>query len=168
MHGHFPLEPLKAAHPRAKVVVWLRHPVERVSSYHRFWLHRPLTKNRRHERFLAGDRTLESLAKIQADEIFEYLGEEPLSQIDFVGFVDNFEHEVARFERWIWRELKRLPRPRSLLKLASGREDRVPRQNRSPGTTAISERLRAELEQILAGEMELYRLAKKTQAKGHI
>jgi hypothetical protein len=157
VHGHFQLAPMRTLCPGAKTVVWLRHPVERIASYHRFWTtRRPPKGNPRYASFLRSDRSIESLARIQADEVPTYLGCR-LSGLDFVGIVEHFNEDIRRFERWLWRTFRRPPRVWPVLRAIAKGERWVTRENRTKGNTLIDTDRRQEIEQILSHEMEIYR-----------
>lgn len=100
IHGHF--LPLKyALARRVRFAVWLRDPVQRVlSRYHHYRRHGQDEPH--HARFgLLPGLTLEQFARLPQyqDTCAEYLWCFPLRRFDFVGIVEQYEAEVARFAR---------------------------------------------------------------------
>lgn len=156
VHGHFALDVLRDAYPKARTVVWLRNPIERLRSYHAYWLGVEPHGSKMHDAFMAGDRSLVSLAHLLADEVQGFLGRTTIQDFDFVGITENSEEDMTRFIRW-------LDARQSLFSRQARRRKRMERlgnfdlrANPSQGKAEIDSDLRAELESILGEEMKLY------------
>jgi hypothetical protein len=117
LHGHLFYYELKEIHQLsgAKVICWLRDPIERVISNYRFFIHRlqnPEINPAVYE--LNKHRVNESLLKYASyrenrNVMSQYLKGLPLEQIDFIGFLDHFEEDVQRLEKILNWERVQLP-----------------------------------------------------------
>lgn len=112
IHGHFPTDELLPKFPAAKLVTWVRDPVERViSSYHHRlrdpdWAH-PVTREL-HEKKLS----LVDFARIEMmrNEMTRYIGTRQLKEFAFIGVTENFDASLAQFLRMFG--FDRVPIPR--------------------------------------------------------
>jgi hypothetical protein len=104
LHGHLTYRELKSLHKqsKAKVICWLRDPVERVVSNYQFFIHRlqnPEINPRVYE--LNKHRINESLMtyakyKENRNVMYQHLKGIPLEDMAFVGFLDHFEEGLDR------------------------------------------------------------------------
>jgi hypothetical protein len=99
IHGHFSPESMLQAYPQAKLITWVRDPVERVISsyYHRLrdpdWQH-PVTREL-HEKKLS---LVEFAAlDLMRTEMSRYLGTRQPKDFAFIGRTECFETSLARF-----------------------------------------------------------------------
>jgi hypothetical protein len=147
IHGHFPAtRALRDAYPRARIVAWVREPVERAISYFHYWKRLPRHGNPLHDFFLDQDLSLVEFASHPAmvNEYSYYLGRIPLEDFFFVGLMERFDTDVALLaHRMGW------PRPD------------VPRENvagkKAPN---IGDGERAKVEAALQPAVDLYRRIK--------
>ena len=117
LHGHLFYHEVKEMHQSsgAKVICWLRDPIERVISNYRFFIHRlqnPKINPAVYE--LNKHRVNESLLKYASyrenrNVMSQYLKGLPLESIDFIGFLDHFEEDVKRLEKLLDWEPVQLP-----------------------------------------------------------
>ena len=169
LHGHVPLDLLREAHPEARTMVWFRHPVDRLESYHFFWRRQPRHGNPNHDRYLDAGADPEMLAELLQNEVAGYLGATAVEDIDFVGVVERFSDDAERFERWLqdeglptrsWTGL-RDRWARGLLR-AEMRVAPVANRNRARGR--LDPDVRARVEAILSDEMAIYERALQARA----
>ena len=107
IHGHLYYRELAAIHRAsgAKVICWLRHPVERVASNYRFFRHRLLHPELNPEVFEQNKhRIQESLLEYATLEenrnrMSRFLEGITLEQLFFIGFLEDFEHDLQRLAR---------------------------------------------------------------------
>lgn len=100
VHGHF--LPLKySLARRVRFAVWLRDPVQRVvSRYHHYQRHGHQEPH--HLRWgLVPGLSLEEFVRLPQyrDTYAEYLWGFPLRRFDFIGIVEDYESDLARFAR---------------------------------------------------------------------
>ncbi|MDB6167284.1 MAG: hypothetical protein JWM88_148 [Verrucomicrobia bacterium] len=101
IHGHFHPEALLPDFPHAKLITWVRDPVQRVISsyYHRLrdpdWEH-PVTREL-HEKKL----TVVQFAALDLmrNEMTRYFGGKRPKDFAFIGITERFEESVHRFLR---------------------------------------------------------------------
>lgn len=102
IHGHYSADSLLPVYPAARLITWVRDPVERVVSsyFHRLrepdWQH-PVTREL-HEKKL----TLVEFAALELmrNEMARYLGGQPIEDFAFIGRVEAFAESMA----WFFRE----------------------------------------------------------------
>ncbi len=170
VHGHVPLDALRAAFPEAATMVWLRDPVDRVASYAAYWATRRRHGNPNHDAFLDGGADPVALARRLQGEVAGYLGATAIEDVDFVGFTETFTEDAARFEAFLaartlprraWRRpVDRLARARLRAEVAL-----APVANRTRVRPALGADVRAELEAILADERAIYERARAHHAR---
>lgn len=101
IHGHYSPDVLLPLYPNARLITWVRDPVERVVSsyFHRLrepdWQH-PVTREL-HEKKLS----LVEFASIELmrNEMARYIGARPIEDFAFIGLVEAFEDSLAWFCR---------------------------------------------------------------------
>lgn len=107
VHGHFYYQELKVLHTTsdAKLICWLRDPIERVYSNYKFFingLQNPernpkqyeINKHRINETFLE----YASLSENQ-NRMSKFLAGLSLQQIDFIGFLEDFETDLMALSK---------------------------------------------------------------------
>jgi len=104
LHGHLRYEEIKDIHENhsAKIITWLRDPVQRVISNYRFFiagLHDPTRNPKNHainkHRI---NETLLEYAAIPANQnrMSSFLEGLPSSEFDFIGLLEYFEEDLQR------------------------------------------------------------------------
>jgi hypothetical protein len=154
IHGHYDPELLLPEYPGARLITWVRDPVERVVSsyFHRLrepdWQH-PVTREL-HAKKLS---LLEFAGlELMRNEMARYIGRRSLEDFAFIGQVEAFESSLARF----FREFG-FPR------IA------VPRENCNPErqTTrySIDGEIRKKIAALNAQDFEIYRVVSQLATK---
>jgi len=108
VHGHFRPARFWSAGRNARLVMWMRDPVERIRSWYDYWDAAAPSGERDHEAFRAADM---SLAEFAAWDVvtgqFEHVfldGTSGLDDFDFIGFTEHFEEDLHRLAgRLQWR-----------------------------------------------------------------
>lgn len=99
VHGHFSPDQFWSAGRRAKLIMWLRDPVERLASYYDFWLATAPHGNPNHDEFLRREMTLSEFARwdpIRTEFTEKYVaGLEP-DDFFFIGITERYETDLAR------------------------------------------------------------------------
>ena len=164
VHGHVPLALLRSYYPEARTMVWFRHPVARVVSYAWFWKRQPRHGNPNHERFLDEGADPVWLARLLKDEVAGYLGGTSVEDLDFVGVVERFDDDAARFQRWLegeglpsrpWRR----PRDAWARALLGAEAWFAPVANRNRAKGTLPREVVERIEEILSDEMAIYETA---------
>lgn len=104
LHGHVTYDELKSLHKQsgAKVICWLRDPIERVVSNYQFFIHRLQNPKINPEVYeLNKHRINESLMtyakqKNNRNVMSRFLKGIPLEDLAFIGFLDQFEEGLNR------------------------------------------------------------------------
>jgi hypothetical protein len=99
VHGHFSPDQFWSAGRNAKLIMWLRDPVDRIASYYDFWRATAPHSNPNHTEFLARDMSLVEFAAW--DPIlteFEQMYTPGLDPDDFffLGVSERYEEELDR------------------------------------------------------------------------
>ena len=142
VHGHFPATKYLGRFPDAKVITWLRHPVERVISYYYYWLRTERHGNPNHDYFLDNQLSLLEFARFTPlrREISSYIEGFDPEQFFFVGIVECYERDVRKLARLLgWSEIPAI------------------RENVTLDKPAVSLELREEIARLHSEEMALYR-----------
>jgi hypothetical protein len=153
VHGHLYYRELAALHRTsgAKVICWLRHPVVRVWSNYRFFIHRlqnpalnpdvaAQNQHRREESLLEYARLEENRNRMS-----KFLEGLALDDLFFVGLLEDFEADLQRLCRLMgW-----------------GAPPTLPHHNRGelPGKAALDAALYEQLVMLNGEDMELYEKA---------
>lgn len=99
VHGHFSPDQFWSAGRNAKLIMWLRDPVERLASYYDFWLATTPHGNPNHDEFLRRAMTLAEFARwdpIRTEFAEQYVaGLEP-DDFFFIGITERYDAELAR------------------------------------------------------------------------
>jgi hypothetical protein len=102
VHGHFSPDQFWSAGRKAKLIMWLRDPVERLASYYDFWRTAEPHGNPNHDEFLRRDMSLAEFARwdpIRTEFAEQYVaGLEP-ADFSFLGVTERYEEDLARLAR---------------------------------------------------------------------
>lgn len=103
VHGHFQIDPLCRKFPRARLITWVRDPVERVvSSYHHRlrdpdWQH-PVCREL-HRRKLS--LTEYAALPLVRNEMSRFFGSKKPGEFSFIGVVEDFECSFGRLREFL-------------------------------------------------------------------
>ncbi|MDX5324971.1 MAG: sulfotransferase family protein [Bacteroidota bacterium] len=148
IHGHFFLHPeFLKAHPKARVITWLRDPLERTISHYYYWKNYDLGRESYFAKFKEKDP---SLLEFVTDPDFAYVLDtyqfhfrlvKP-EQIHFIGRTEYFEEDLARMDRFLF--------PDDPLTILPDVKDNVGER------PEVSDDLRSEIRKHLQDEYEIY------------
>lgn len=146
VYGHIEAHPnWLEYYPDAKLVTWIREPVERVISAYYHWLKAGDNQDEKQKAFLRKQPSLieyvesqEYKPTVNAYETF--LGRIDLRQYDFVGRTEHFEEDLQRLESYLGKRFARIG------------EDR----NVNAKKPEILPALKAEIKALLNSEYEIY------------
>jgi len=113
VHGHFPVIRYADDFPDARVIGWLRHPVERIISYYFYWKKSPPHGNASHELFVEEDMSLLEFAEFEPirNEVFgTYLKDFAASRFFFLGIMERYEEDLERLAKLMNWSLPELPK----------------------------------------------------------
>jgi len=110
LHGHITPEMFIARFPEAKVITWVRDPLERIKSY---YYYNKYTRNdgvsrgmQKYNTFM--DWVNSDGSDYMINEISPYLNLDNIKLFDFIGFVDNYDNELKRLSDMMgWKPLKK-------------------------------------------------------------
>lgn len=99
IHGHFRADKYRTRFPDARLVTWLRDPVERVVSHYRHWKRNRNTSHSISRRLLRENLDLVQFAEIDVMRNLQsrYLNGVPLQDFWFVGVQEYFEAMIPHF-----------------------------------------------------------------------
>jgi hypothetical protein len=99
IHGHFVASKYDRLFPSARLVTWLRDPVERVASHYHFWLRHPNLKHPICKRLIAEKLSLAEFAEVEGmrNVHSRLLGGKDLADFDFVGITEEYDRSLALF-----------------------------------------------------------------------
>lgn len=148
VHGHFlPVKYLPLATIRGNVdfVTWMRHPVDRMISHHRYWMRNfdPVKSQPFHRRVVEEGWSLEKfcLAPEMRNVYDQFLYAFPLEYFHFIGITEHYDEDLADFSRRYFG-----------VKVASERLNAAPERD----GVKMDAGLRREIEQFHAEDMALY------------
>ncbi|MBT5137449.1 MAG: sulfotransferase family 2 domain-containing protein [Acidimicrobiaceae bacterium] len=99
IHGHIRVDEARAVAGKAKWIMWLRDPVDRLASYYDFWRQSDPHGNPNHDHFLASDMgfaTFIEWAPIRNEFAEHYVsGLEP-DDFTFVGLTERYDDDIQR------------------------------------------------------------------------
>jgi hypothetical protein len=146
LHGHFPAKlNLKEFYPNAKIITWMRDPVERMISTYNYYKTLPLHHNKVHAKFITENWDIIDLSKILRDETQSYLNEFKLEDFDFIGFTEYQQKSLVSLSKMMnWNEI-----------------DITMFSNVSPKMATFNFETREKLKEILKEEIVLYERAQK-------
>ena len=101
IQGHFPAtQQLLESFPDAKLISWVRHPLNRLVSYYYYWLQRPGHNNPNHDRFIKEKPSLVEFSswEFMQGELNSYF-QVPIEQFDYIGIVENYEESFKRMSK---------------------------------------------------------------------
>ena len=142
VHGHFSASKYLEQFPDAKVIIWLRHPVERVISYYFYWLRAKRHGNPHHDYFLDNNLSLLEFANFPPlrKEVASYIGGFNPERFFFVGIVERYEFDVQKLAALLdWPEIPSV------------------RENVTMDKPHVSLELRDEIARLYSEEVTLYR-----------
>jgi hypothetical protein len=99
VHGHFSPDQFWSAGRRAKMVMWMRDPVDRIASYYDFWLGSAPHGNPNHDEFLRREMTLVDFARwdpIRTEFAQKYVAGLRPSDFAFIGVAERYEQDLTR------------------------------------------------------------------------
>lgn len=99
IHGHVHASSMRSVGRRAKWIMWLRDPAERLLSYYDFWRQSEPHGNPNHDEFLAADMSLRDFvawAPIYEEFPGQYVAGLDPSDLFFVGITERYEADLAR------------------------------------------------------------------------
>jgi len=100
IHGHFPVfKDLTKYYPNAKLITWIRDPVERLISHYYFFKFYPRHGNKQQDFMLDLDLSIIQFAKIKQIGYFykrflKYLEELKYEDFYFIGIVEEFDNYI--------------------------------------------------------------------------
>ena len=142
VHGHFAATKYLERFPDAKIITWLRHPVERVISYYYYWLRTERHGNPNHDYFLDNKLSLLEFARFPPlrREIASYIEGVDPGRFFFVGIVERYGCDVQKLAELLdWPEILAV------------------RENVTLDKPDVSLELREEIARLHSDEMALYR-----------
>jgi len=145
VHGHMQAFRYVSFYPNAKLITWLRNPVDRIISYFNFWKTLPRHGNANHDYVLDYDLSLIEFAEtefIRNEVVGHYMKNLALSRFDFVGVIERYQEDLVRLAEMMgW--------PRVTLY----------KSNPGPQSSEVSEAERSKIRSLLKTEVEVYEAA---------
>lgn len=107
IHGHFRASTFLMSFPDAKLVTWLRDPVERVASHYYYWLREPDYGSDVCKYLHKRKLTLEQFSELDYVRNFQfrYLNGVPLEKFWFVGIQEEYKRDIKRFYTLLGQEM---------------------------------------------------------------
>lgn len=103
IHGHFLPKKYSTFFPRAKRIIWLREPSQRIVSHYHYWKREPEMKHLVCRRFINEELNLNNF--IDLKPLFNlqslYFNGMPLSFFDFIGITEKFDRSIKLFNKMI-------------------------------------------------------------------
>jgi hypothetical protein len=100
IHGHFFADAFSDLYPQARLITWIRHPVERVLSNYHFFRRHPEVNDGCCQALHQRKLSVREFADLDwmRNETTRYLAGRPLSDFDFVGVTERFSDSLGVFE----------------------------------------------------------------------
>lgn len=144
IHGHVPANNiLRQYYPEAKIITWMRDPIDRMISTYNFYKKMPIHHNKVHEKFITKNWSLLDLAKVLGHETQSYFGDFKPEDFDFIGFTIHQQHSLealSHLMNWQYTAANVY-------------------ENVNPKKVAFSDDIKEQLSDILKEEIELYNKA---------
>ena len=103
VHGHFSPSQFWSAARHAKLIMWLRNPVERLVSYYDFWLSRASTEgNKNHAYFRSSNMSLSEFVTwepIRTEFEQKYVKGLSFCDFDFIGVTERYDKDLDRLAK---------------------------------------------------------------------
>lgn len=114
LHGHFTASELQLVteqYPDAKIITFLRHPVDRVLSNYTFFKKRILTGKVQAGQKHRIDESLLTYARLSQsrNRMHSFLNGLNLNELYFTGLVENFENDVTTLFRSLHLNIENIP-----------------------------------------------------------
>jgi len=164
IQGHFPATKYRNLFPNAKIITWLRNPIERLISHYFFWKSIPLEEKNTSQRLLQEN----DLDLVQFSELPEmqnyitsfFIGEMKITDFYFVGIQSFFKEDLKELSVELgWPELKAI---------AKINPNTYPGYKERSQELLKNSRVIARLEYLNRQDMELYEQALKYRQKRRI
>ncbi|MBU2649752.1 MAG: sulfotransferase family 2 domain-containing protein [Bacteroidetes bacterium] len=157
IHGHLFYEHVREIHRRydARIVTWLRDPVERVISNYFFLMRAIREAPETHpQRRKAAYTLMEYAHDSIPDKMSKYLRGIHLQELFFIGFQENYEQDLEQLTELLsWK--KPLIKPRINTGPEGTEEEDYPTRRKD-----ITGEMREQIREMNAGDVQLYELAK--------
>lgn len=149
VHGHFVADKYAFLGGRARLVTWLRDPVQRVASHYHYWQRQPDLRNPDCRALIERKLSLADFAALprMRNVMARFLGQVPLRDFYFVGLVEDLPASLTRFWRLTGIDVD--------AHLHVNRNDDL-----ETGSYELTPALRAHLEQLNRRDRELYESAR--------
>lgn len=162
IHGHFPAIKYQNAYPNAKIIVWLRNPINRLISWYYFWLTFPTNKptsGKFHKYVVNNQIGFEEFINCQETQnrISRYYCQGiNLENFQFIGIQEFFREDFCELQQLLnWPEVKVTPSNRNTY---PDYEDLVK-------SILSDRRLIGKIVSLNSADMELYQNALNLRAK---
>jgi hypothetical protein len=102
VHGHFWIGKYAPFFPKARKIIFLREPIQRVISHYFYWKGRALVRNSLQQRLIEENLSLlefAALPQIRNIVSATFIRDYDLSDFDFVGFQEFFAEDLAELAR---------------------------------------------------------------------
>lgn len=104
IHGHFGADKYDQRYPNARLVTWLRDPVQRTISHYRFWLRQPDMANPHCVEMIEKQLSLVDFAAMKLSRNYQarHLMGKGISSFFFVGITELFEESLRVFQKQVF------------------------------------------------------------------
>lgn len=101
VHGHFVADKYAALDRPARLITWLRDPVQRTISHYRYWKREPDLRNADCRRLIEHSLSLEAFAALprMRNVMSRFFGDRTPRDFYFIGTVESFDESLQRFRR---------------------------------------------------------------------
>jgi hypothetical protein len=155
LHIHYRADKYDKLYPKAKLLIWLRNPIDRYLSLYYDFLRRPDFNNNQCKLLYKNDCDLEYFVKnIKVDSITDFMGSKNLSDFSFIGITETYNKSIDMFCKMF--NIK-IPRNLELL-------------NKNPKKIIgdkykVNPKIKNHLEKVLKEDISLYREARNIFSK---